>query len=244
MATGRANQARNKKGEDAPAASEREAGRTELLPPAVPDHVVDAVYEQIQDLHRGATLELWNRIGELIISSFYGGELAAWRERGPKDSSFRKLASRFEDSDISASRLSRMVGVHELSQRLGVASLQQLSTTHLAAVLGLPDAEQKRLIEQAAEKNLTTRELRERAQAARKKAGDGRGRPPLPAFVKTINILGKLVESGEDAFGDIDKVEDLDEEESTRLYQAVTGMRLRCEKLQKLLEPRTAGFKE
>jgi hypothetical protein len=217
---------------------------TELLPPPVAEHVIDAVYEEIQHLHRDATLDLWNRIGALIVERFYGGELAAWRERGPKDASFRKLAARFDDSDISASRLSRMVGVHELTQRLGVASLQHLSTTHLSALLGLPEADQKRLIEQATEKSLTTRELRDKAVAARKKASDGRGRPPLPAFVKTINLLGRLVDDEDHAFGDLDQVDELDEEESTRLYQAVTGMKLRCEKLQKALESRTTGFRK
>ena len=42
----------------------------QLLPAAVPEEVIDAVFEEIRSLHRGATVELWMRIGELILRNF------------------------------------------------------------------------------------------------------------------------------------------------------------------------------
>jgi hypothetical protein len=135
----------------------------------------------------------------------------------------------------SASALYRAVAVYELDQRLGVAARKHLTFNRIRAVIGLSDAEQEKLLQQAEDEAWTTRQLEDKAAGARKKIGDGRGRPVLPMFVKTINKLGKLAGGDEDAFGDLDQVETLTADDATRLYQAVTGMKLRCEELQKAL---------
>ena len=211
----------------------------ELLPAPVPEPVIDAVFEEIRTLHRGATVELWLQIGELILRNFFDGDLEQWRERGPKDSSFRRLAEKFQDGEISAARLSRMVGVYALGQRFGVVALQQLSTTHLSAVLGLSEEDQLRLIVQATEQQLSTRQLQEEAAALREKQGTG-GRRPLPAFVKSIRQMERMLEAEDSSFAGLDQVERLDQAEAKRLYEALTAMKARCESLQLALHRKAA----
>jgi hypothetical protein len=211
----------------------------ELLPAPVPEPVIDAVFDEIRQLHRGASVELWLRIGELILRNFYEGDLEQWRERGPKDSSFRSLAAKFEDGDISATRLSRMVGVYALGQRFGVAALQQLSTSHLVAVLGLEEEDQRRLIAQATLEGLSTRQLQEAATALRDKQRGG-GRRPLPAFVKSIRKMGRMLQEEESSFAGLDQVEALDQAEAKRLYEALVAMKARCETLQLALHKKAA----
>jgi hypothetical protein len=119
------------------------------LQPVVDDNVIASVYEEIRSLQRDATIDLAVKMGELIVKRFYGGRLDAWREHGPKESSLRKLAAKFEDdeSGMSAAGIYRVVAIYELDQRLSVSSRKQLTVTHIRAVLGLPLAEQERLQE-------------------------------------------------------------------------------------------------
>jgi hypothetical protein len=211
----------------------------EALAPVVDDQLISSVYEEIRSLQRDATIELAVKMGELIVKRFYGGRLDAWREHGPKESSLRKLASRFEDdeSGMSAAGIYRVVAIYELDQRLGVSSRKQLTVTHIRAVLGLPPAEQKKLLEQAESKGWTTRQLEDKAAGVRKREGDGRGRPPLPAFVKTANWLGKLVEQ-EDSFGDLDALEGMDEDAVEATARKVSSMRQKLEELEQTLQER------
>lgn len=221
------------------------AAAGEMLPPAVDDAVVDEVVETIHALTRGATVDLSIRIGGLIVEKFYGGDLATWHSRGAKDASFRRLADRLgDDGEVSAAKLSRMVGIYEMDTRLGVSARKHLTATHLRAVLGLPDAQQRRLLDQTESKGWETRKLEEEAAKVRKKNANGRGRPPLPAFVKSIGRLGRMLEDGDALFGDLDAVEDLDADEAEELWKTVTGMKLKCEQLQKALAPRVPGSGE
>jgi hypothetical protein len=217
----------------------------EALAPVVDDQLIASVYEEIRTLQRDATIELAVKMGELIAKRFYGGRLDAWREHGPKESSLRKLAAKFEDdeSGMSAAGIYRVVAIYELDQRLNVSSRKQLTVTHIRAVLGLPAAEQKRLLDQAEAKGWSTRQLEDKAAGVRKREGDGRGRPPLPAFVKTANWLGKLVEQG-DSFGDLDALEGMDEDAVEATARKITSMRQKLEELEGKLQERLQTRRE
>jgi hypothetical protein len=211
----------------------------EALAPVVDDKLISAVYEEIRALQRDATIELAVKMGELIVKSFYGGKLDAWREHGAKESSLRKLAAKFEDdeSGMSVAGIYRVVAIYELDQRLGVSARKHLTVTHLRAVLGLPPAEQKRLLDQAENRSWTTKQLEDKAARVRKQEGDGRGRPPLPAFVKTANWLGKLALQ-EDSFGDMDALEGMDDDAVEATVRKVTSMREKLEELEGRLQER------
>jgi len=55
-------------------------------------------------------------------------------------------------------------------------------------------------------------------------------------FVHAPTPFGKLLEQADDAFGDLESVDALDEAEAQKLYKAVTGMKLKMEELQEQLE--------
>ncbi|MBI5569472.1 MAG: hypothetical protein HY914_05950 [Desulfomonile tiedjei] len=86
--------------------------------------------------------------------------------------------------------------------------------------------------------------MEEEVQKVRaKEKGDSKaGRPSLPMFVKSIHKLGKLLDGDGAAFGELDKVDQLTEDEAKTLYSTVTGMKLRCEKLQQALQVKVPGF--
>src|SRR5262245_23923210 len=120
----------------------------------VEESVIDEVYNKIRGLQRDATLDLAINMGKIIVETFYEGRLDAWRTHGQKEVSLRKLAERFEEeeSGISAAGIYRAVAIYELDQRLNVSARKQLSVTHVRAVLGLPPADQKRLLDLAEQK--------------------------------------------------------------------------------------------
>lgn len=204
----------------------------ELLPPTVPDAVLDALVADLRTLQRDATLDLALAMGELIVERIYAGDLAAWRDRGVKDASFRKLSKRLEDAEIpglSAAGLSRAVGVWELEQRVGLTRRPQLNVSHARAVLGLQDAQQERLLGMAEAKDWTADRLEREVARIRKRDGGGKGRPPLPAFVKGVNQLERML--ADDAFADLDRVDGLPAQERTRMRASVAAMKAQCDAL-------------
>src|SRR5512138_314727 len=65
---------------------------------------LDEVVLQLNGISRSASLEFALRVGATIIHHVYGGDTQAWRVRGPKTLSFRRLAER-PDLALSAAAL-------------------------------------------------------------------------------------------------------------------------------------------
>ena len=116
----------------------------EPLPPELPTEAMDQLVAEINAFARAKALETALGVGRLIVDDIYGGDLEAWRDRGRKDASFRKLASR-GDCDLSASGLYRSVAVYELCERLGASRWKHLgasqppgpTSAHLGGSAGL-----------------------------------------------------------------------------------------------------------
>lgn len=236
--------ARSKK--SAPAATTTTAIVTstepEVLQPPVADEVVDQVVRELNQLDLTSKILLSIQMGKLIVDRFYGGNREAWFARGAADQSFRKLAQH-EDLTVSASMLQRSCAIYELVTRLGVdvATWQHLSFSHVRVVLPLPADVQQKLLTKGEEQAWTVERITQEAEKHRTKRGGGR--KALPAFVKTVNRFEKLLHDDDGrAFDGLDDIDEMDETEATRLYQAVTGMKLKCEALQKALEHKTPGF--
>lgn len=219
---------------------EPETPPAELIPAGVADSVIDEVVRELNELSRAATLDLTTKIGEVIVARFYGGAVDAWRTRGDKDASFRKLAARAESGElhVSASGLYRSVAIYELCQRFDVSVRKHLGVTHLRTVLGLPEVQQQRLLTAANDKGWTTERLETEAAKVRKASGEKRGRPVLPRFQKTIAKLGRILEARDEFFGDLEQIDDLEPEEARELLDAVTGMKEQCEELEAKLAGR------
>lgn len=227
----------------APAAtSEGNAAPPEVLPAALPDEVIASTVSEVNELARQATLELSVQLGKLVVERFYANDLGAWRARGTSDASFRKLSAH-PDLVVSPSGLYRAVAVYELCERLvNVSGLKHLAVGHFRAVLGLADKHQEKLLTTASEKGWKVEKVEDEAAKIRKKEGDGRGRRPDPGFVKGIRRMDKLLAEDGGWFDDLEKVEDLEADEAEALWKTVTGMKLKCEELQKKLASRVPGF--
>jgi hypothetical protein len=217
----------------------------QVLAPAAPPELIEAVYQDLLGLQRRAGLALAVATGGLLIARLYGGDFGAWRARGPKDdASLRALAERFKAADMtgfSATNLYRAIAVAELVEQLGgVPSLEhrRLTLGHLRAALGAPADERAALLDRAEAEGWTAERLATEAAKLRAPAGERRGRPPLPGFVKTLNQLERMLEVEAEAFGGLEAVEELDAEEAARLYAAATAMREKCEALQGALRGR------
>ncbi len=202
-----------------------------LVPAAPPgdatDDAVEQVYLQIRGMQRDATLSLLIGIGKVIVDGFYGGDLEAVRSLTPaKDASLRKLADRFaQDGEIglNAMGLSRAVSTYEMDTRLHLEDRKELTASHVRAVIGLPPAQQAELLDEAEAEDLTVKQLEDRVREARPASGNpGAGRKPLPAVVKTMNALAKIVgEAG--AFGGVGELSDAQEEKVRAQLAAVEG---------------------
>ncbi|MCK6505728.1 hypothetical protein L6R53_20435 [Myxococcota bacterium] len=211
----------------------------EILPPPVADQVLDQVATRLRELQRSASLDFAVQVGALLVEQLYGGDLSAWQERGVRDASFRKLAERDDLGGLGKSTLHRSVQVYALVERLGRPDWKHLGVAHVRAVLPLPEKDQARLLERAEAHQWTTRQLEAEADK-RKPPPDGRGRPPLPTFVKSIHALARIVEiDGDgDPFADLDAVDALSEDDARRLLAQVSQVRQRCEEVERRLGPK------
>jgi hypothetical protein len=217
------------------------ADEAELLPASVSDEAIAAAAEAINKVVRDSALEALLAVGKIVIDTCYAGDLDAWRERGDADVSFRALAG-YEGLGVSPAGLSRAVGLVDLDDRLGIREREALTATHFRAVLGLPERTQVRLLDQAEKKGWAAKQLEAQATKARRKKGEKRGRPPLPAFQKTVNRFAKMLDADDESFGGLEEIAEMDEDQALQLYQTVTGMKLKLEALQEALQGRAKGL--
>jgi hypothetical protein len=150
---------------------------------------IDIVVAHIKRLVRSASLEFALRVGAVIIHHFYDGDTDAWRSRGPKMSSFRRLAAH-PDLPLSPGSLYRCVALFELCERLKAPSRwEHLGTSHLRMVLGLPAAAQERILATANAKRWTVKVLQQevlKEKSARLTCGGRRAEPPLTKSLRRV----------------------------------------------------------
>ncbi|MBC8068411.1 MAG: hypothetical protein IAG13_08765 [Deltaproteobacteria bacterium] len=141
---------------------------------------LDVLVNELRRLTQAATLDLALAVGRLVVERFYGGSTAAWRLRGRRCASFRKLAAR-ADLPMSASALYRSVAIYELWERVGdVATWKHVGVCHARAVLGLPPVDQEQLLRRAEDEAMTVRQLESAASGLRELRHERRGRPRRP----------------------------------------------------------------
>lgn len=227
------------------------AAEGEVVAGPVADEVIDAVVDELNELVRRSGIDAALAIGGIVIGKVYNGDIEAWRSHGAKETSFRRLARHCKDVEggdgrlqMSAASLYRSVAITVMVQQLGVSSWKHLGVSHLRAVLGLPLETQRKLLAAAEGKAMTAEELERRVARQRKTEGGRRGRRALPAFVKSIGALGRLLEQAEgeeDPFGDLDQVDELSAAQAEALLRTVTEVKLKCEELQTRLAAKVSG---
>jgi len=144
---------------------------------------------------------------------------------------------------VSATTVHRAVRIYELWLRHGKPGWKHLGVSHLRPLLGLSDDDQHRLITQAEDMEWTAERLAGEAAKARKKIVDGRGRPPLPRFVKSIHQVGKHFADPDDSFGDMDALDEIPDDEALELYESVTVMKAKMDELYERLQKRVTPTK-
>lgn len=145
------------------------------------DDEINIVVVHIRRLARSASLEFALRVGAVIIHHFYDGQVDAWRSRGPKSASFRKLA-RHPGLPLSAGALYRAVALYELCERLRAPSRwEHLCASHLRLVLKLPAHVQEQLLARANAERWSVKVLHEvvSEQKVSQRRGGRRPEPPI-----------------------------------------------------------------
>jgi hypothetical protein len=174
---------------------EENASAKPLVAPRVPDHaVLDRVIVELQEIERRTGIDRTIAIGELILTRFFGGDPAAWRDRRRnKNNSVRRLAGRV-DCPFSKSALHEAVGVY-----VGVLALPSIrkfahvSTSHVASVLQLPEPAREQLLESAERGRWSVRELRQNVVSLRRTEGERRGRPALDRRARMLGSFRKYI---------------------------------------------------
>ena len=162
----------------------------------IPQPLLDRVVGELNLIARSATLDFALAVGRVIVDGFYGGDLEAWRARGVKDMSFRRLA-KHRDLPMSPAALYRSVAVYELSHRLPLTRWQRVSASHLHVVLPLAQGDQERLLELTDVQRWPVRRLRQEVallsaapvNCLSQRASDGR-----PKLQQTIRLLRRCLD--------------------------------------------------
>jgi len=165
-----------------------DARRNDGCAEGVSDHQIDVIVSQLRRVCRQATMEYALNVGRIIIHNFYDGDISAWRGKGPKQASFRRLARR-PDLPMSPVLLYRCVATYELCERIdALARWNNINVSHIRAVLNLPDDTQVELLSQANAERWSVRRLEELASAARSSCKTRRGqRNHLVRAVKALS---------------------------------------------------------
>jgi hypothetical protein len=191
---------------------------------------------RINEMVGGTALQLALAIGRVVIEELYGGDLGAWRERGPKEHTLRQLVLH-PSLEISASSLYRAIAMYELKVRIGNHRMWDVLTTcHIRTVLGLPEQEQRRLLELAVREELTTLALEGAAGEVRRQSKASRGgRPRKPRFARSIEHAEKALADESTVFGDLDALESMTPSERDELERRLSFVHQRCDELAVLI---------
>lgn len=190
------------------------------------------VVAQIGRLTRTASVEFALRVGALIIHHFYGGNVDKWRLRGPKTTSFRRLAEH-PGLPMSAGMLYRCVAIFELCERLDAPSRwQNLGASHLRLVLQVKPEIQEGLLVAANSERWTVRALQQRVtenNLARRGRG---GRRPQSRTAKFIGTISKCLVDHREL---LDSDGPADRSELHELERVLSDARMALEKVRRAL---------
>jgi hypothetical protein len=198
---------------------------------AVSAEQLEEVVHQINGICRSSSLEFALRVGAVIIHHFYGGATEAWRHRGPKANSFRRLAEHPELA-LSPGALYRCVAIFEMCERLRAASRwRRLGASHLRTVIGIPADKQEYLLNKANEERWSVQTLQAQAQRLRMGCSRGgrRARSPLG---KQLSVLERCLQDCQLALDSVGENQ-LDELERTLAM---------CEKMKASVEALAGTF--
>jgi len=159
-----------------------------ILSEVVGDEAIEGAAKELKAIERNVGLQSSVAIGDVVITRFFNGDIARWRDqRRNKSKSIRKLASH-PSCPFSRSALNQAVGVCAVVRMFPeVADYTHVGATHVAATLHVPVEKQRVWLRVAEQEQLSVRELKARL------AGDSPGglRNSIP-LKRALNELGRL----------------------------------------------------
>jgi HTH domain found in ParB protein len=199
-------------------------------------HRIDRATARINQIVGATSLQLALSVGSIVVEDLYGGDLGRWRRRGPKERSLRQLANE-PSLSISASALYRAMAIYELRVRMHDHPMwEALSVCHIRAVLGLPEHEQRRLLDLALERQWSSKALEEAVASIRCVLKSSRGgRPRKPRFVRSIEHAERAMLDDDTVFGDLEALYAMPSEERQDLARRLSFVRRRCDELSALI---------
>lgn len=198
---------------------------------------IERATARINDLVNTSGLQVALAIGHIVIEELYGGNLTVWRQRGNKEHTLRQLASS-PDLGVSASALFRALSIYELKVRFPKHPCwETLTACHIRAVIGLPEDEQRRLLELAEDRSLTTQALEVEAQKVRSQnKGSRGGRPRKPRFARSIESAERALIDEDAVFGDLEALRSMSARERVEIVRQLSFVRQRCDELESLID--------
>jgi hypothetical protein len=207
-------------------------GMPALMAGSGADDEVDVVVAKLRRISRDATLHFALSVGAIVIHHFYGGDPAAWRQKGQKGVSFRRLAQR-RDLPFSPSLLYRCVAMFELSERLdAVSRWKHLNASHFRAVLGLPHEVQERLLTEANQSRWTVIQLELSVANTRRRDRQRVGRRPTPRFMKGVAALVRCLNANAEVLDDVSELALLESDQVESMCKDLHRVKLLVEKLE------------
>lgn len=152
--------------------------------------VLEGVVCRLKEIERHTGIERTLTIGQLILTQFFGGNPAIWRDRRRnKNNSIRRLAER-EDCPFSKSALNEAVAIYVASNELPcVRTYEHITASHVSVVLSLPPEERKGMLQSAESCGWSVKQLKNEVVAQRRADGERRGRPPRVGHEKALRAL-------------------------------------------------------
>jgi hypothetical protein len=215
-----------------------EAETTNLSATQPTDTKVERVVRQLNAICKTATFHFALSVGKLIVDSFYSGDLAAWRSRGMKNVSFRRLANH-PDLPMSATALYRSTAIYEVCQRAGASEWKHLSTSHVRLVLPLAPNQQVRLLRQAEADGWPVQRLQEEIVALPSSGSAKRGgRKKRPRLRKALRTLQAFLDESRSLLSANAAVADLSPESAQSLVQLLHRVQFACTELEQRVSGR------
>lgn len=203
--------------------------------------LLDGVVSELREIERRSGIDRTLAIGELIITRFFAGNPAAWRDRRRnKNNSVRRLADR-QDCPFCKSALNEAVAVYVASLGLPcVRTFGHIGASHVAAVLRLPEAQREDVLRSAEDGHLSVRELRKQVVSMRRAEGERRGRPVKDDFTRALSLLRSGIAQVRDGVGRIESILPLDTLSREQLSKVLEELERLCGELAELAEPTAA----
>jgi len=198
---------------------------------------INAVVDKLIDLYNNQKIREAYVLGELVVKELFDGDVDLIHQHGPKHKALAHLLQH-QRLPCSPATLSRAVRVYELLVRFPqFKDHKQLVLGHFYAVLPLPDEKQERLLEQAIRKKWSAEDLEKKISEDPEKepSGKPRGRHPLPAGMKTLGIVERLLDKDK-SLQSLAFVDGLKTEQAERMKQVVDEMEEWCVQAKKALE--------